>query len=734
MKISYEHANPQHGNESFLIRVQEPHEEHTPCILVDAGDGVDIETLLGTDEYLVAVLLTHAHMDHYQSLPSATQPGVPILTSPDTAAILNDVLAEGNRNFDLGDTKKPLEQVEPITDWTDVLGETISIRTIPAGHTPGACGFLIRIQDGEDTIRILATGDFTVRDAAGYPGLDPSPYFDVDILFLTAATADAVDDYLTDIIGTIAEQTNAGSRTLCTTGGLTGVHLATLLAAVDDTLDYSLPVILVGQVAKLYDSLGYDHANINTVPEFHDPTTCLAHGAVTIAGPEVPVEGSSHRLFKVLQEDPNAALVQVQGGGTTAKNAGDFTGTVESFRFSNHPDEDVLDEVVETMSPTHVVVEHQSGRSLQRYKKKWNAFTWATGDSGEEILYREGLFVAPYWVGDEVEQRVRNRDGQSSSMQIDDDVLDAATTLPVVGQQDAVSLEAEGVDLAALRNRLHVTPTSATATPSTTPSENSGEDTQRSVTDGGLHRTVGAELSLEDCPDFPQEDDDSSSSSRLINTVGPSSSSESDAAESEPTEHEAASDTDKSATQKTDETSHIPAEQQSTTDGPIMSKSKTTEASETQSTEPTSETGEPIHFEIDSGVRALTEHRAATSTESLDKFVYAAVESYLTAALRGDEPWTEDPKLVDRDLSVDMDPALEQLIAGRIDAADTNSIETFILETLCEELEFDNEDQTFSLHGLESLTSLITAVTENDNCPYDSQDQVIQAALEAKLL
>jgi putative mRNA 3-end processing factor len=165
-----------------------------------------------------------------------------------------------------------------------------------------------------------------------------------------------------------------------------------------------------------------------------------------------------------------------------------------------------------------------------------------------------------------------------------------------------------------------------------------------------------------------------------------------------------------------------------------MSKSKTTEASETQSTEPTSETGEPIHFEIDSGVRALTEHRAATSTESLDKFVYAAVESYLTAALRGDEPWTEDPKLVDRDLSVDMDPALEQLIAGRIDAADTNSIETFILETLCEELEFDNEDQTFSLHGLESLTSLITAVTENDNCPYDSQDQVIQAALEAKLL
>lgn len=734
MEVTYEHANPRQGNESFLIRIEEPYEEHTPCILVDAGDGVDLDSLLGTDEYLVAVLLTHAHMDHYQSLASVTQPGVPILTSPGTAALLNDVLAEGNRNFDLGNTKKSLEQVEPVTDWTDVLGETLRIRTIPAGHAPGACGFLIRIQDGDDTIRILATGDFTLRDAAGYPGFDASPHFDVDILFLTAATANAMDDCLTDIIGTIAEQTNAGSRTLCTTGGLTGVHLATLLAAVDNTLDYSLPVILVGQVAKLYDSLDFNHTNVTTVPEFHDPTTCLAHGGVTIAGPEVPVEGSSRRLFEVLQDDPNAALVQVQGGGTTAKNAGDFAGTVESFRFSNHPDEDVLDDVVETMSPTHVVVEHQTGRSLQRYKEKWNAFTWATGDSGEETLYQEGSFVAPYWVGDEVERRVRNRDGQTSSMQINDEVLDAASTLPDVGQQDAVALEAEGVDVATLRNRLHVTPTSATATTTTSTSEDNSEDPQRSVTDGGLHRTVGAELSLENCPDLPEEATDSSSSARLINTVGPSSRSESTTAESEQTEHEATSDADVSATTEAAATNDDAVEHQSTTDDSTMSQSKTTEESEPEPIEQTSETGEPIHFEIDSGVRALTEHQAATSAKSLDAFVYEAVESYLTAALRGDEPWSEDTQLVARALTVDMDPALEQLIAGHIDAADASSIETFLLETLCEELEFDDEDRILTVHGIESLTSLTTAVTENDNCPYDSRDKVVQAALEAKLL
>ncbi|MDL0118299.1 MBL fold metallo-hydrolase, partial [Halobacterium salinarum] len=91
MNIAYEHANPQAGNESFLIRIDEAHTERTACILVDAGDGVNLDATLNDDDYLAAILLTHAHLDHYQALDDAHRDGAPILTSPSTASILEDV-------------------------------------------------------------------------------------------------------------------------------------------------------------------------------------------------------------------------------------------------------------------------------------------------------------------------------------------------------------------------------------------------------------------------------------------------------------------------------------------------------------------------------------------------------------------------------------------------------------------------------------------------------------------
>ena len=66
MNVSYQHANPYDGNESFLLRFEQEMGQ-TACILVDAGAGVDIDDLLGDDKYLTAVLLTHAHSDHTTS-------------------------------------------------------------------------------------------------------------------------------------------------------------------------------------------------------------------------------------------------------------------------------------------------------------------------------------------------------------------------------------------------------------------------------------------------------------------------------------------------------------------------------------------------------------------------------------------------------------------------------------------------------------------------------------------
>jgi putative mRNA 3-end processing factor len=63
-------------------------------VLVDAGTDVAVDDLLADDEYLTAVVLTHAHADHYQSLAANLRDGAPIYASEATARILESVLDE----------------------------------------------------------------------------------------------------------------------------------------------------------------------------------------------------------------------------------------------------------------------------------------------------------------------------------------------------------------------------------------------------------------------------------------------------------------------------------------------------------------------------------------------------------------------------------------------------------------------------------------------------------------
>lgn len=123
MEITYQHANPGSGNESFLVRVHQDHEQRTPCLLVDAGDDVSLDGLLAKDEYLAGILLTHAHVDHYKSLGDAHRDGAPIYTSPGTGAILDDVFAEGKRHHGLENTDSLRGYVTEIDGWHDVVAD-----------------------------------------------------------------------------------------------------------------------------------------------------------------------------------------------------------------------------------------------------------------------------------------------------------------------------------------------------------------------------------------------------------------------------------------------------------------------------------------------------------------------------------------------------------------------------------------------------------------------------------
>jgi putative mRNA 3-end processing factor len=298
--------------------------------------------LLTPEDELVAICLTHAHLDHYQSLETCRRNQTTIYASPSTAALLPEIFEVAAREYDVTTTDATSQAIEPLDGWTTVA-PGIAIYPLPAGHAPGAASLLFRFDDGNDQHHVLATGDFTTRRAAGYPGFKAPPTLDIDVLFLTAATSDTFSEQLTEALGHALQRAHSGAQTLVTTSGLVGVHVAYLLDAVRSELDLGVTIHLAGQVAKLYDTLEYDCQHVTSIPQFADPQTCLQRGTITIAGPEVPRERSSGRLFGRIREDPSACVVQLISSSEDPVTGGQCT--IHDYKIANHPTRDTLEAV-----------------------------------------------------------------------------------------------------------------------------------------------------------------------------------------------------------------------------------------------------------------------------------------------------------------------------------------------------------------------------------------------------
>jgi putative mRNA 3-end processing factor len=476
MQVSYQHANPHDGRESFLVRFHDEIHDQTTCILVVGGDGVDVDDLLGVDEYLSAILLTHAHLDHYRTLGANLRDGAPVYATPETANALTTRLDTDAEHADLQNPDDLRAAIEPVTDWTTITND-VRVHPVPAGHAPGACGFVVQFDDGNDRHHLLATGDFTTRRAAGYPGFQPD--LSVDAVFLTAATSPDFRDQLTAAVATVVERATAGSTVLTTASGSTGVHLAYLLAHVGRGNGPRTPITVAGRVATLWDAFEYDHPAVESVPTFEAPEEVLGPGGVTIAGPEVPVAGSSERLFETIADDAGATLVQVTSGAFEPEQSAGCT--VDDYVLSNHPDEETVDAVVEELAPIHVVVTHQQGHAADRYKDKYDSFVWATDDSKEYTLYDDG-WSGPPWVTDATRRRVRSRLYQESGPDVGGAVDTADVPLPSVERQDEVDLEAEGLDLDRLGDELSIDARALASTQVSDP--DTGTDGTVAVADG----------------------------------------------------------------------------------------------------------------------------------------------------------------------------------------------------------------------------------------------------------
>lgn len=447
MQISYQHANPFTGRESVVLRIDGLLPEQTVCLLIDAGRGVDVDDLLdGDEEYLTAICLTHAHLDHYTTLAENLRDAAPIYTASDTAAILGDVLDAREEFTDRQTKEQIMDRLTPLEGWTSIV-DGLRIRPVPVGHTPGATGMLLTVEDGNEQRTILITGDFTLRRAGGYRGFDPELPVDVDVLLLNAASSDDIESRLTETVSRLAQRALMGSTVLATASGLTGLHLAYLLGHLAAEYDLYLPITLVGHAGTLAERLEYDIPSVSTCVEFTDPNEVLESGAITIAGPEVPTrEGtkSADRLFSVIEDDPGATLIQVLSGTDSPVRAASCT--VHNEFLSNHPSRESIDAVVDQLLPVHVVIMHQKGPAADRYKDKFASYVWVTDDQTRHTLLDDQGWTPPPWVSAMTRKRVEQtpeRAGRrlgSDLPEENDDLL-----FPAMDRCSDVDLAAEGL-------------------------------------------------------------------------------------------------------------------------------------------------------------------------------------------------------------------------------------------------------------------------------------------------
>lgn len=478
MHISYQHANPFTGRESVVLRIDGLLPDQTVCILIDTGEGVAIDDLLDEDEdeYLTAICLTHAHLDHYKTLGENLRDGAPIYAASDTAAILEDVIDVGADFDDRQTTETILDRLTPIDGWTTIV-DGLRVRPVPAGHTPGAAGILLSVEDDNEQRRILATGDFTMRRAAGYPGFEPDLPVDIDTLLLNAAASNDVETKLTETVAKLTDRARAGSTVLATASGLTGLHLAYLLGHLAAQYDTGVPVTLVGHAATLADRLDYDIPYVSSRPEFTDPASVLDSGSITIAGPEVPSrEGSksADRLFAAIDDDPGATLVQVLSGtDSPIRTAGC---TIHDEFLSNHPSRETIDALVDQFTPVHVVILHQKGPAADRYKDKFASYVWVTDDQTQHTLLDERGWTPPPWVSAMTRQRVE-QSSTKTAHHIGDELGDTDDGLlfPSIGRLPDVDLTAEGLDVEAIMQH------APTITTTTSPSQVDGSQADEST-------------------------------------------------------------------------------------------------------------------------------------------------------------------------------------------------------------------------------------------------------------
>jgi len=779
VRLSFNHANPNSGNESFLLRFGTGSDE-TACILIDAGDGVDLDSLLDPSDRVVAICLTHAHVDHYAELTDAHRDDVPIFTSPATATILSDVFETISSNSEISASDAVKSAITPIDDWRGVI-PGIEVHPVPAGHVPGAVGFLFRATDDDEMHHILATGDFSVRRAGGFPGFDPDGFIGVDVLFLTGATDNKFESSITEALGTAITRAHSGSRTLVTASGLVGPQIAYLLSVVATEYDRQVPIRVVGQVAKLYEALDYDCDQVTSISEFSHTDECLDSGVITIAGPDVPHEQSSGRLFGVLRNDPNACVVQLVGSGKTPLTDGQCT--IHTYTLSNHPTREKLVEVHDAIDPTETVITHRHQGARGTFNDL-SGVVWGAGDTDEHLLYENSQWRLPSWMGGGTVSRDPGLDFQ----QFAGSELLASFSVPSLDRHSTPDLAAEGLNgdrLASIIHQTHgvsddpATPLASndgpvdepTSTTKLMPADDTHSDTngELDTSSPGLIRTTGPDrfdeldprlqaaldnslLTKDDILDTidvlkqaienPQDTDTPTvESNSPINTIRPLMNHKTGEEDTTETAIEETTDdveiADESITASTDSgQTEDDLEQQEETptndtmgdQNQVSQQAPNTEANGELTVsdleDATSSATETLQINPAAVVLADNALGTRSQTETITTVISTAVSEYVAALLAGDATGTEDEQFtIDFQGSQAAERALRAVADDEID-----SLSVLAGKGIAAAIS-SNDPVTDEIEVLKSHCRYLDSIIANEDYVFDSYESVVEAAI-----
>jgi putative mRNA 3-end processing factor len=451
MRLHYQRANPDVGDESLLLRFEGLLPDRTVCILVNSGRGVHVDELIDESrgEYLGGIIVTNAHPEYYCTLGENVREETPIYAAPDTVTILAELLTEPHaRNVERRDAV--LEQLVSANDWSQLV-HGLRIHPVPSGHAPGTAGFLFEITDEEDIHTLFLADEFTTRQAAGYPGIDLDFPVEVDALLVSGATDEEFTPTLTETLSTICERVRDNSTVLVTADEPTGIHAAYMLGHLGKQLESPFPITATGRTATLCEQLGFSIPNVATLSEYDAPEDVLTPGTVTIADPNAPVQGVSGQLFATLADDPDAAVVRLTTGAATPTSAARCT--VQSFPWHNYPDRETLDTVVDALAPVQVVTGDRYGaeKTDAPFDPEYDSFVWTVDDDLVYTLYDGQGWVAPAEVDPDSEEQIRQRASDHRDV-VSLSEYEMSLSLPT--RREDADLAAEGLALDAVRDRL----------------------------------------------------------------------------------------------------------------------------------------------------------------------------------------------------------------------------------------------------------------------------------------